>query len=88
MISLVAQSFVLGVRAAAPVMVALLLTTLGMGLISRTLPQLNVMTMGFGVGTIVALAALGLSLGAAAGAFQQHLEPGLETVLQAWSRPS
>src|SRR5262249_40795100 len=44
--ALVSQSFQLGVRVAAPAMVALLLATVVLGLISRTLPQLNVMALG------------------------------------------
>ena len=47
--TLAAQSFRLGVQAAMPAMVAMLLATLVLGLISRTLPQLNVMNLGFGI---------------------------------------
>ena len=46
---LLTQSFSLGIRAAAPVIVSLLLSTLVMGLISRTLPQLNILAVGFGL---------------------------------------
>jgi len=81
--SLLAQSFELGVRAAAPAMVALLLATLILGLISRTLPQLNVMALGFSINAVVVLLALGLSLGGACWIFQDQLEPTLETVLAA-----
>ena len=50
---LVTESFTLGVRAAAPATVALLLATLVMGLISRTLPQLNILAVGFGLNAMV-----------------------------------
>ena len=40
--TLVSQSFSLGIRAAAPAVTALLLATLILGLIGRTLPQLNI----------------------------------------------
>jgi len=83
MTSLLTQSFVLGVRAAAPAMVALLLATLVLGLVSRTLPQLNVMALGFGFNVLATLGALSISLGAAAWAFQDQVEPVLETVLDA-----
>jgi flagellar biosynthetic protein FliR len=83
MTSLLAESFVLAVRAAAPAMVALLLATLILGLVGRTLPQLNVMALGFSVNSLTALATLGISLGAAAWIFQARLEPALETVLAA-----
>ncbi len=71
---LVAQSFALGLRAAAPAMVALLLATLIVGFVSRTLPQLNVMSLGFGINALVAIAAVGVSLGGAAWLFQEQLQ--------------
>ena len=83
MTSLLAQSFVLGVRAAAPVMLALLLTTLLLGLVSRTLPQLNVMALGFGFNALTTLGALSVSLGAAAWIFQDEIEPVLATLVAA-----
>lgn len=86
MTSVLAQSFVLGIRAAAPVMVALLLATLVLGLVGRTLPQLNILALGFGFNTLVTLVALSMSLGAATWVFQDSLEPMLETVLDAYKR--
>jgi flagellar biosynthesis protein FliR len=83
MTSLLAQSFVLGVRAAAPAMVALLLATLILGLAGRTLPQLNVMALGFGFNSLTTLVMMSLSLGAAAWIFQEQIDPVLATVLQA-----
>jgi flagellar biosynthetic protein FliR len=80
---LFAQSFVLGVRVAAPAIVALLLATLIMGLLSRTLPQLNVMALGFGVNAIVALMAIGASLAGACWVFQDQVHGMLETALVA-----
>ena len=75
MTSVLSQSFVLGVRAAAPAMMALVLATLILGLASRTLPQLNVMVLGFGASAAVTLAVVGVSLGAAAWLFADQLEP-------------
>jgi flagellar biosynthesis protein FliR len=83
MTSLLAQSFELGVRAAAPIMVALLLATLVLGLIGRTLPQLNVMSLGFGFNALTVLGALSISLGTAAWIFQDELEPALATLVAA-----
>lgn len=83
MTSLLTQSFVLGLRAAAPVMVALLLATLILGLVSRSLPQLNVLALGFGFNALVAIGALGVSLGGAAWLFHDQVEPFLHTVLDA-----
>jgi len=69
-VNVVTQSFVLGIRAAAPLLIALLLSNLVLGLISRTLPQINVIVVGFGVNSLLTLGMLVLSLGAAAWTFQ------------------
>ncbi len=70
--TLLGQSFVLGVRAAAPAMTALLLATLVLGLIGRTLPQINVLAVGFGVNSLITLGGLFTSLGVIAWAFPQQ----------------
>jgi flagellar biosynthetic protein FliR len=80
LVQLATQSFVLGLRAAAPVMVALLLAILVLGLVSRTLPQLNVMAVGFNLNTMVMLATLAISLGAIAWVFQEQASLALEAI--------
>jgi flagellar biosynthetic protein FliR len=85
LVVLVTQSLSLGLRAAAPAVAALLSGTLVMGLISRTLPQLNAMALGFGLNSILAFAALALSLGAALWVFQEQLQPAMETLLEGLS---
>lgn len=75
---LVTQSFVLGLRAAAPVLTALLVSNLVLGLIGRTLPQLNILAMGFGVNALFTFGVLALSLGAAVWVFQDQIPPTLE----------
>jgi flagellar biosynthetic protein FliR len=86
--NLVTQSFVLGIRAAAPTMTALLLATLVLGLLSRTVPQLNLMAVGFGVSSLVTLGTLSISLGVAAWAFQEQVEPALQVLLDTLHQPS
>lgn len=86
--NLVTQSFVLGIRAAAPAMTALLLATLVLGLLSRTLPQLNLMAVGFGISSLVTLGTLSVSLGMAAWAFQEQVEPALQVLLDTLHQPS
>jgi flagellar biosynthetic protein FliR len=80
MTSLLTQSFVLGVRAAAPAMMALLLSTIIMGLVSRAVPQLNMMALGLGLNTMLLMVMIGASLGATAWIFQEHLVATLDTV--------
>ncbi len=70
--SIVTQSFILGIRAIAPVLTALLLSTIVLGLISRTLPQLNIMLVGFNLNAMLTLAVLFLSLGTVAWTFQEQ----------------
>lgn len=74
---LATQSFSLGIRAAAPLVTALLLSTLVMGLISRTLPQLNILAVGFGANALLTFGTLFLVVGAAVWVFQQQVEPTL-----------
>jgi len=84
---LLSQSFVLAIRAAAPAVTALLLSTLVMGLISRTLPQLNILAVGFGMNAMLTFGTLALSLGAAVWVFQDQLEPAMEILLDALHAP-
>ena len=81
--TLATQSFVLGIRAAAPATAALLLATVVLGLISRTLPQLNVLSFGFGINALVTFGALWFSLGAIGFVFQEQIEPAMELLVQA-----
>ncbi|MCG8587597.1 MAG: flagellar biosynthetic protein FliR [Pirellulales bacterium] len=78
--SILSQAFVLGIRAAAPTVAALLLATLVMGLISRTLPQLNIMAFGFGLNSMATLAMLAISIGTIAMLFQNNVEIVLESL--------
>jgi flagellar biosynthetic protein FliR len=75
--NIAAQSFALGIRAAAPLLAALLLSNLVLGLISRTLPQINVIAVGFNVNSLLAMGVLFLSVGAVAWTFQ---EPTMEVL--------
>ena len=84
---LLTQSFVLGICVSAPVITALLLATLVLGLISRTLPQLNILAIGFGMNAMLTFGALALSLGTAVWVFQDQLEPALEILLEALHAP-
>lgn len=76
----VAQSFQLGVRAAAPVLTAVLMATLVLGFISRTLPQLNVMAVGLSLNTVLTIGVVALSLGAAVWVFQEQVGPVLDAI--------
>ncbi|GJM26185.1 MAG: flagellar biosynthesis protein FliR [Phycisphaerae bacterium] len=62
-------SVVTALRLVAPVLMSLFITTLVLGFVSRTMPQMNILSVGFVVRTLVALAVAGLALSAADGLF-------------------
>ena len=84
---LLTQSFVLGVRISAPVVVAVLLSTLVLGLISRTLPQLNLLAVGFGLNSMLSFGLLAMVLGAGVMAAGAQIEPALERMIDALHVP-
>ncbi len=58
LIDVLAASFVLAVQLAAPAIIALLLTSVAIGVLARTVPQLNVISVGFSMKIVVAVAVL------------------------------
>jgi flagellar biosynthetic protein FliR len=87
MVTLVTQSCVLGVRAAMPITTALLLAGLVLALVGRTLPQLNILALGFGLNALLTFGAVALSLGTAIWLFQDQLQPALEALLDGLHTP-
>ncbi len=84
---LVAQSFQLGIRASVPVVTAVLLATIVLGLVSRTLPQLNVMAIGFGINGLLTFSVFSFSIGASVMVFQDQIEPTLQILFRALRIP-
>jgi flagellar biosynthetic protein FliR len=58
LIAMTAKVFVIAVQLAAPVMATLFLTTLALGIVARTVPQMNVFVVGFPLKVIVGIAML------------------------------
>jgi flagellar biosynthetic protein FliR len=81
--SIITQAFALGIRAAAPLMTALLLSNIVLGLISRTLPQINVIAVGFSLNALLTMGLLFLSIGAAAWAFQDPATDVMQRIQEA-----
>ncbi len=67
-------------RAAAPVAVSLLLSMVILGLIGRTLPQLNVLAVGLGANAMLTLAGLFVMGGTIVWVFQQQQVEMIDTV--------
>ncbi len=87
LVTLMAQSFSLAIRVAAPAAIALLLAMLVLGLIGRTVPQLNILMVGFGLNSLLIFGALALTLGGVVWTFRGQIEPALETMLNALNTP-
>lgn len=68
------ESLSLGFRIAAPTGAALFIATLVLGLISRTVQQLNIPSLGLNLNAMILLGAMGLSLGTAALTFSEEIE--------------
>lgn len=82
------HSFDTGLRAAAPIMVAMLLAILVVALISRTLPQLNAIVIGMNFNAMVVLLMLGLTLGSAAWVFQEATDDVTELIVAVFQADS
>jgi len=64
----------IALRTAAPVVLTLFLVNAAMGFVSRTVPQLNILTVGFSIKGLVAFVLVAVSLPAAFDAFTGALE--------------
>ncbi|PQO26253.1 flagellar biosynthetic protein FliR [Blastopirellula marina] len=80
LVKTLSTSFMLGVQAAAPGTVALMIGVLVMGLISRTLPQLNLIAVGFSLNSMLLLVFVFLTVGAMGWLFQDQLEPTVNSI--------
>lgn len=62
LVSLVTMAFTVAIRVAGPMMLALLLSFMTLGFLSRTVPQLNILTVGFPAKIMLALLIMALTL--------------------------
>jgi len=70
-VAVLGASFVLALKIAAPVLITLLLVTVALGIVQRTVGQLNMFTVGIPVRLIVGLIVLALTLSVFAGLVEQ-----------------
>lgn len=61
-VALSSQVFIIGVKIAAPILLSLFLVSVALGILARTVPQMNVFIVGFPVQIGVGLTALAVSL--------------------------
>ncbi len=77
---LLGQSLSLAVRAVGPAVAALLIATITLGFISRTIPQMNMLQIGLGSNLIVFWLALFLTLGGCVWLFVEDIQLAVEQV--------
>lgn len=82
------HSFEIGLRASAPVMVAMLLAILIVALISRTIPQLNAVAVGLNFNSLIVLGVFAFCLGSAGWVFQEELSGVIEQVRNSFASGS
>lgn len=73
-----------GLRVAAPVVAALLLSNLITGLISRTLPQINVLAIGLSINALAMLVVLALTIGSVGLIFRSELATAAARLGELW----
>ena len=82
-ITLLHQSFLLALKAVAPAMGALMVATIVVGMLSRSLPQINILQVGLSSNLIVMLLALFLTLGGCIWLFVDDLQASIQFLQQA-----
>jgi flagellar biosynthetic protein FliR len=81
------NSVAAGIRVAAPVLLALLLSNIVTGLVSRTLPQLNVLAVGMSLNVLALLAVTTLTIGSAGYLFREELQGAVDGLSRVWFGP-
>ncbi len=85
LIGLLTQSFELAIRAAAPVVFSLVVATVVVGLIARTLPQVGAFGFGLGINLALMLVMLWVSIETFPPLLENYVEHGLDSALQTMS---
>lgn len=84
LVELLMASFMLAIRIAGPVLIALFLTETSMGFLSRTIPQLNILSVGFSLRVMTALAVAGVAIVASRGVMLDAVWNGLDLIRAAF----
>jgi len=77
------QSLVLGVQVAAPLLAAMSLVALTMGFLGHSIPQINVLVIGFPIRVVVSLCVLAMSLSGAARALVDAVPTAIDALYHA-----
>lgn len=82
--NLLSSSFILALKLAAPVLIAMFLTSVALGLVSRSIPQLNILTVGFALRALMAIGIAALALSASQGVFLEFLADAMDALRAAF----
>lgn len=74
------STFQLGLRLAGPAIVALMLTSLVMGFLTRTMPQINVLSVGFAIKILVALFMVAMTISASEDVLSHAMQLGFDQI--------
>ncbi len=80
LVETLSAAFIVGIRIAGPAMIALFLTAVALAVISRAMPQMNILSVGFTVKLLVAMGAVWLTLGLCEDVLLGAIWDGLELV--------
>lgn len=80
-------AFVAGIRIAGPAMIALFLAALSLAVLSRAMPQLNILSIGFTLNVVLALGVSWLALSFCEGILLQFVSDSLDAVRAAFHLP-
>jgi len=87
LIDAVSSAFSFGIRLAGPVLVALFLTETALGFVSRTVPQLNILSVGFAIRGLVALGVIAISVTTSEGLLLKAFNEGIGLLRAALNLP-
>jgi flagellar biosynthetic protein FliR len=84
LVEMLTAAFIVGLRVAGPAMIALFLTAIALAVVSRAMPALNILSVGFTVKVMVAVAVIWLTLGLCQDILVDAVWDGLDTVRAAF----
>jgi flagellar biosynthetic protein FliR len=84
LVEMLASAFILGIRLAGPVLLALFMMGTALGFLSRTMPQFNILTVGFTLRLLLALAVGGLAISASQDVLLDAIWDGIDQIRAAF----
>ncbi|MEO0587235.1 MAG: flagellar biosynthetic protein FliR [Planctomycetota bacterium] len=83
-VGLLGVTFELAVRVAAPITALLMLLTVGMGFIARTVPQFNILSVGFAIRILAAFVVLVPGIAVMGAVFETEVVWFMRTIASSW----